>query len=122
MNKGGDVIKLGDRLWAETERLQQQLPLGIDIHVVADQREDVLSVPRGPFVSGGAIQPVFVLDDGRLIRRQVRIGLAGYERLEITDGLTEGQTIVLSDMRDFAHLEMVRLTGRASPDPKGAGR
>jgi len=68
------------------------------------------------------VQPVFVVEDGRLVKRSVRVGLAGYERVEITDGLTEGQTIVLSDMKDFAHLETVRLTGRASPDPKGAGR
>ncbi|MEF8710750.1 MAG: efflux RND transporter permease subunit [Candidatus Accumulibacter propinquus] len=37
MNRGGDVIRLGDRLHAEAERLQKQLPLGIDLHVVADQ-------------------------------------------------------------------------------------
>ncbi|MBN8438337.1 MAG: efflux RND transporter permease subunit [Candidatus Accumulibacter sp.] len=37
MNRGGDVIHLGDRLHAEAERLQKQLPLGIDLHVVADQ-------------------------------------------------------------------------------------
>ncbi len=41
MNKGGDVIQLGDRLRAETERLQKQLPLGIDMHVVADQPQIV---------------------------------------------------------------------------------
>ncbi len=41
MNKGGDVIRLGDRLRAETERLQKQLPLGIDLHVVADQPQIV---------------------------------------------------------------------------------
>lgn len=41
MNKGGDVIRLGDRLRAESERLQKQLPLGIDMHVVADQPQIV---------------------------------------------------------------------------------
>ena len=41
MNKGGDVIRLGDRLRAETERLQKQLPLGIDMHIVADQPQIV---------------------------------------------------------------------------------
>jgi HlyD family secretion protein len=96
--------------------------LRVDIHVVTDRREGVLSVPRGPFASGGVAQPVFVVEDRRLINRPVRVGLAGYERLEIIDGLTEGQTIVLSDMRDFAHLETVRLTGRVAPDPKGADR
>jgi len=37
MNKGGDVIKLGERLHSEVARLQKDLPQGLDIHVVADQ-------------------------------------------------------------------------------------
>jgi len=41
MNKGGDVIRLGDRLRSEVARLQKDLPQGIDIHVVADQPEIV---------------------------------------------------------------------------------
>ncbi|MEF8730642.1 MAG: efflux RND transporter permease subunit [Candidatus Accumulibacter meliphilus] len=41
MNKGGDVIELGDRLREATARLQQDLPLGIDMHVVADQPQIV---------------------------------------------------------------------------------
>ena len=96
--------------------------LRVDVHVVADRMDDVLSVPRGPFSTGGAAQPVFVVGDGRLTRRLVHFGLVGYERLEIRDGLIDGDTIVLSDMQDYAHLETVRLTGRGSPDPKGAGR
>jgi HlyD family secretion protein len=92
------------------------------VHVVAEKRDNALSVPRGPFSTGGAAQPVFVVDDSRLIRRSVRVGLAGYERLEILEGLVEGDTIVLSDMKNYTHLETVRLTGRARPDPKGAAQ
>jgi HlyD family secretion protein len=118
--EGGAAKFLVDLRNPSDQVLRQNLR--VDVHVVADRRDDVLSVPRGPFVTGGAIQPVFVVDDGRLIRRSARFGLAGYERLEILDGLAEGDTIVLSDMQDYTHLESVRLTGRASPDPEGAGR
>ena len=41
MNRGGDVIELGDRLRKEAARLRQTLPLGIDMHVVADQPQIV---------------------------------------------------------------------------------
>ena len=41
MNKGGDVIRLGERLKAEMKRLESDLPAGIDVHVVADQPEIV---------------------------------------------------------------------------------
>ncbi len=41
MNKGGDVIHLGERLKLEVARLQKDLPTGLDLHVVADQPEIV---------------------------------------------------------------------------------
>lgn len=41
MNKGADVIGLGERLRSEVARLQSALPLGVDIHVVADQPQIV---------------------------------------------------------------------------------
>jgi HlyD family secretion protein len=96
--------------------------LRVDVHVVSDRRDGVLSAPRGPFATGGAVQPVFVVRDDLLIRRSVRVGLSGYERLEIVEGLEAGDTIVLSDMQDYTHLESVRLTGRIPTDPEGAGR
>ncbi len=37
MNKGGNVIDLGENLRREMARLQAELPLGIDVHVVANQ-------------------------------------------------------------------------------------
>ena len=41
MDKGADVIRLGQRLRAEVRRVQADLPQGLDIHVVADQPEVV---------------------------------------------------------------------------------
>jgi multidrug efflux pump len=41
MNRGADVIGLGERLRSEVARLQGALPLGMDIHVVADQPQIV---------------------------------------------------------------------------------
>ncbi|MDD5249233.1 MAG: efflux RND transporter permease subunit [Rhodocyclaceae bacterium] len=43
MAKGGDVIRLGANLKQEMQRLQADLPAGIDVHVVADQPEIVKS-------------------------------------------------------------------------------
>ncbi len=60
MNKGGDVIKVGDRLRAEVARLQKDLPQGIDIHVVADQPE-VVRQSIGLFMSSLTEAVVIVL-------------------------------------------------------------
>jgi len=37
MDKGGDVIKLGENLHREMQRIRAELPLGVEVHVVADQ-------------------------------------------------------------------------------------
>ena len=41
MDKGGDVIQLGDNLAREMRRIGAQLPVGVDVHVVSDQPEVV---------------------------------------------------------------------------------
>ncbi|MDX8379605.1 MAG: efflux RND transporter permease subunit [Gallionella sp.] len=41
MNKGGDVIRLGENLDAAMKRISVSLPAGVDVHVVADQPEVV---------------------------------------------------------------------------------
>jgi len=83
--------------------------LRVDVHVVVAAKAGVPAIERGPFATGGESQPVFVVDGDRLVRRQVRFGLMGFDRLEIADGVAVGQDIVLSDMQEFAHLQSVRL-------------
>jgi multidrug efflux pump len=41
MDKGGDVIKLGENLGQEMKRLGAELPVGVDVHVVSNQPEVV---------------------------------------------------------------------------------
>ena len=83
--------------------------LGVDVLVVTDSRSSALRVPLGPFVTGGVIQKVFVLDGNRAVRRDVRLGVSGYEHFEVLDGLAEGDEVILSDMRDHVHLEQIKI-------------
>lgn len=105
--EGGAARFLVDLAQPSDKDLRQNLR--VDVHVVVASRDGVPSVARGPFATGGAVQPVFVVDGGRLVRRDVRFGLMGFDRLEIVDGVAPGGEIVLSDMQDFAHLQTVRL-------------
>ncbi len=41
MDKGGDVIRLGENLSAEMKSILAELPVGVDVHTVADQPEVV---------------------------------------------------------------------------------
>lgn len=86
--------------------------LGVDVLVVTDSRTSTLRVPKGPFAAGGVVQQVFVIDGGRgdrAVRRGVRLGVSGYEHIEVLDGLAEGDEVILSDMRDHIHLEQIKI-------------
>jgi HlyD family secretion protein len=83
--------------------------LRADVLVVTASRAGALRVPKGPFSKGGAVEPVFVVDGGRAVRRNVRFGVTGYDHYEVLDGLSEGEEAILSDMSDYAHLQQVSL-------------
>jgi HlyD family secretion protein len=83
--------------------------LRVDVLVVTASRANALRLPKGPFAQGGAAEPVFVIRGDRAVRRSVRFGVSGYDHLEILDGLSEGEDVILSDMNEYEHLEQVSL-------------
>ena len=58
---------------------------------------------------GGGTQDVFVVEGDRGVRRIATIGVAGFDYVEILDGLKKGDEVVISDMREFLHVKEVRL-------------
>lgn len=83
--------------------------LRADVLVVTASRAGALRVPKGPFAQGVAVEPVFVVEGDRAVRRNVRFGVTGYDHYEVLDGLAEGEEVILSDMSDYLHLEQVSL-------------
>jgi len=83
--------------------------LRLDVLVVTEARANALRVPKGPFAQGGSTENVFVVQGDHAVRRPVHIGLTGYDFYEVVDGLAPGEVVILSDMKDYQHLERVNL-------------
>lgn len=81
--------------------------LRVDVLVVTDRRARALRIKRGPFADGEGQHEVFVVRGDRAVRRTVRLGLASFDQLEVVEGLSEGDEVVISDMTDYAHLQEV---------------
>ncbi len=79
----------------DDEAFARTLPPGAstDIEVILDVREGVLRVPAYAVLERTR---VLVLEDGRLVSRPVSLGLENWEFAEITDGLREGDRVVVS--------------------------
>jgi HlyD family secretion protein len=65
-------------------------------------------VKRGPFADNVARQ-AFVLRGDRAMRIPIEIGLTGVDDVELLSGASEGDEIIISDMKDYLHLEEVRV-------------
>jgi HlyD family secretion protein len=78
--------------------------------LVFESKKNVLKVPRGAWFESGGGHHVYVVDNGTAMRREVVPGAATVSEVEITRGLREGETIVVSDTTAFqnAHTVMLR--------------
>ena len=67
------------------------------LRIAGTERSAVLTIPRDAVLSTGERNVVFVREPGgRLSPREVAVGMANDERVEILRGLTAGETVVAS--------------------------
>jgi RND family efflux transporter MFP subunit len=77
----------------------------VESNIVVRREDSALLVPQGA-VAGGH---VFVLVEGRVVKRAVVMGVVGQGVVEIREGLAEGQTVVLDPPAVLADGSLVRL-------------
>jgi HlyD family secretion protein len=78
------------------------------VRIVLDERNDVLKVARSPF-SDSETRFAYVVRDGEAVRTPVELGAAAIGEIEIRNGLVVGDTVVLSDMRDYKDAPSVHI-------------
>ncbi len=52
---------------------------------------------------------MFVIDGKEAFKRDVVMGTAGVMYQEIVEGLSEGQQVILSNMKDHMHLDRIKI-------------
>lgn len=73
--------------------LRQNMTVSVDIATA--RRADVLSLPGSGVRDALTSAPwVMVIDNGRAVRRPVRLGLQGDERIEILSGVAKGAQVI----------------------------
>ena len=82
--------------------------LRTDVLIITDRKPRALRVKRGPFADNAA-REVFVVRGDRAIRVPVTFGLSGIDDVEVVSGLSEADEVIISDMRDYAHLTEVKI-------------
>ncbi len=91
------AVEVKLRVLAPPDYLRQDMTVSVDISVA--ERADALVLPiSAVHDAAGAAPWVLRIEDGRARRRAVTIGLRGPQRVEILDGLREGDLVVPSSV------------------------
>jgi HlyD family secretion protein len=79
----------------------------VDVFLVTAFKKNVLRVKNGAFYQGGSRQKVFVVENDKLVQKEVEFGESNIDYIEIINGLSKGEKNVTSDMEDYAKSEQL---------------
>jgi len=67
----------------------------VDVRIQLAERSNVLLVPRGAVQTDGQRRYVFLVDGGRLHRREIKVGASNDSEFEVVSGLQESDAVAL---------------------------
>ncbi|MDH5662372.1 MAG: efflux RND transporter periplasmic adaptor subunit [Elusimicrobiota bacterium] len=81
----------------EIENKDHRLKPGMfaDVEIIYNEHSNVLVVPRISVLQREGEEILFTVDDNRAKLRVVKTGISDEERIEIVEGLTEGESVVV---------------------------
>lgn len=77
------------------ERLELIPNTTVDVRIHLSERPNALVIPRGAVLVEGSKRYAFVVQDGRLHRREIRVGMSNATLSEVISGLSENETVAL---------------------------
>jgi hypothetical protein len=85
-----------NRTAAIPEAIQLRQGLTVTVSLIVAQRNDVLLVPNGAITTQGGQSYVQVISStGTTEKRAIKTGITDYVKTEVTEGLSEGEQIVV---------------------------
>ena len=92
INRGSRVV--GEILCTVDNAERLLLPnVNVSATIVASSKDNALTVPREAVRDDGAHSYIYVLQDNRLRRRDVKLGISNLTRVEILNGISENDVI-----------------------------
>jgi len=79
----------------------------LSVRILLDKRDNVLTVQRGSFVDESGGSYAYLVRDGVAEKHTIRVGASSIDKVEILDGLKEGDNIVISGTDNFKGAQRV---------------
>jgi len=83
--------------------------MNIELQVIVSQRDSVLRMRKELAVGRGNKHDVFVVQNGKAVRRKITTGLEGLDFIEIISGLEEGDQLIISDLSAYRRKKEIEI-------------
>jgi len=84
----------------------------VSLRLLFETRPRVLMLPRGAFLQSGGGRLAYVVHDGVASRTAITTGARSLSHVEVTDGLREGDQVIVSDTSEFSGAARLLLRNR----------
>ena len=81
----------------------------VDVFLVTNAKSNVLRVANGAAFKGASPQDIFVVKNGKAVRRTVHTGLSNFDYVEIKDNVQPGDVIITSDMSAYKNAKEITI-------------
>ena len=84
--------------------------LKTDVYVLYGSRTEVMRIPVFTQLKyyGPGTYEIWVVDGSRAVKRKVKLGESGFDYIEVADGLSPGEKIIMSDMERYKNKTELR--------------
>ncbi len=83
--------------------------LRAELYIITDNKAEVLRAKRGTGLKGTKSQYVYKVVDNEAIKTRITKGLVSTEYFEIAKGLQQGDKIIISETKEYDHMDRFEL-------------
>jgi len=96
----------------ESDHAALRPSMRVELFIITSTKLKVIRVANGPAIKGKAEQALFVMRDGVAEKRMVKVGLRNADFVELEANIDAGETIIISDMSRYEHMDRVEISNR----------
>lgn len=94
----------------ESDHSSMRIGLNVNLFVLHGICNDVLRIPDGSFYTAGpGVYSLWVINNGIAEKRNVSLGQRSHDYIEVIYGLSEGESVILSEMSEYGNKTTIKL-------------
>ena len=97
------------RIRVRSDSLQLRPGTFVRMDIVVVERDSALVIPRDVVIDSGERRTVFAVEKGLAVERRLETGLSNRYQVEVLNGLTEGERLVVEGFETLRHHSKVKV-------------